>query len=484
MILIIWVFLPDEEGWQPYRPDDSSQLNSQSAIPENENAATIYNKLIAEYDANTFEFNIADQNACSWPIRKPWSRDDYPEIFQWLEGHRNIIAALDEAAQKDRCEFVISYKPFDVTMDRLPVMRKWAYLLVTAANNDLSEGRADAALEKCYSLMRISRHLNQQKSSLYIMVGMAIEGLAHGQFKNFIIEGNPSEEQLKFMEKSLNETEYNWTADLPKILEDDKRMAKEILTTFYEVNKDGKTRLSHDPYAPIRPMMKGISEDTEIKSRMSKSQAEKLQMISMEPPYWMKKIMKAGSILSWFFMPSTPQKAERIINAAYDKYYMMKTTDYDWSKKVNTFPAILTSFNFNYLINYSSKMAEKSYMGLHKIYLMKSAEKRGCRILIDLRRYKDLNGKWPENLEQIKNLESPETFTDPINNGSFVYKLTEDNFTLYSKGENGINENGQYNTKWDPNNLEIKTLEDDRLIWPERSKNKTKSAGAQNVQRE
>ena len=55
-------------------------------------------------------------------------------------------------------------------------------------------------------------------------------------------------------------------------------------------------------------------------------------------------------------------------------------------------------------------------------------------------------------------------FVDVINGGEFVYKLTGENFMLYSKGENNIDENGD---RW------IKkpdgTRADDVLFWPQRS---------------
>jgi hypothetical protein len=54
-----------------------------------------------------------------------------------------------------------------------------------------------------------------------------------------------------------------------------------------------------------------------------------------------------------------------------------------------------------------------------------------------------------------------EAFIDLINNNSFVYKLTDENFTLYSKGKNGIDEGGRwgYVRALDRN-------EDDIAIWP------------------
>ena len=81
---------------------------------------------------------------------------------------------------------------------------------------------------------------------------------------------------------------------------------------------------------------------------------------------------------------------------------------------------------------------------------------RGTRILIALKRYNIEHGKWPESLDEIQSQVPAEMLVDPLNKGPFVYKLTEDGFTLYSKGENNIDDGGVHT----PNGP------DDQPIWP------------------
>jgi hypothetical protein len=100
-----------------------------------------------------------------------------------------------------------------------------------------------------------------------------------------------------------------------------------------------------------------------------------------------------------------------------------------------------------------------------------AADKRGSRIMVALRRYKNANGRWPEGLDDVRALASEEVFIDPVNNSAFVYKLTDDGFTLYSKGKNNIDEDGEYDTVFDPNSFETKVNADDRLFWPPRTGN-------------
>lgn len=103
-------------------------------------------------------------------------------------------------------------------------------------------------------------------------------------------------------------------------------------------------------------------------------------------------------------------------------------------------------------------------------YKQHIATARGVRILVALRRYMNKHGRWPTSLDEIKSQVPAEILVDPLNKGSFVYKLTDDCFILYSKGQNNIDDDGKRD-KWN----EEKTGADDWLIWP-KSKEKNTDA--------
>jgi len=97
------------------------------------------------------------------------------------------------------------------------------------------------------------------------------------------------------------------------------------------------------------------------------------------------------------------------------------------------------------------------------------SDKRGCQVLIGLRRYRNKNGYWPGSLDEVQSLLPAEAFIDPQNGGAFVYKLTDDTFKLYSKGKNDIDEGGRreknIGTGCCAPNVVCKGY-DDQLIWP------------------
>jgi hypothetical protein len=175
--------------------------------------------------------------------------------------------------------------------------------------------------------------------------------------------------------------------------------------------------------------------------------------------------VKLEVVLRWFFLPSNPQEIAEAIDKAYQKYYAMADPNFNWQKPIQeSWPKVRC--NYSFAVETKINMSEKRYHKTHDLYLRSIACQRGTRIIIALRRYKNKNGVWPKSLDDVKPLASAEIFIDPINNDSFVYKLTEDNFTLYSKGKNNIDENGKYESP-------EKGGPDDLLIWPSRS-SKTK----------
>ena len=111
---------------------------------------------------------------------------------------------------------------------------------------------------------------------------------------------------------------------------------------------------------------------------------------------------------------------------------------------------------------------------MHELMLQKykysMAYRKGTLLMVAIKRYKDAFDNWPQNLTEIKTLATPDTFIDPLNNGEFAYKLTEDGFTLYSKGENGIDDGGECETNFNKAWRKWETIKDDWMIWPIKSK--------------
>jgi hypothetical protein len=96
----------------------------------------------------------------------------------------------------------------------------------------------------------------------------------------------------------------------------------------------------------------------------------------------------------------------------------------------------------------------------HELYRRLLSERRGLRILIELRQFKDRTGEWPESLERIASALPSAVLTDPLSGGPYVYKRSGGGFSLYSTGLNRIDQGGRH--KWDG--------PDDWPLWPPRGR--------------
>jgi hypothetical protein len=341
-------------------------------------------------------------------------------------------------------------------------MRRWAFLLVSAANNDIAEGRIKEGFQKNTALLQMGKHMCQQQATIDWLVGTAIEALGIIQLKTFVVTEDATEEYLSVIEKALTSIKCDWSSDFLKILESDKLSTKrEFARRCYEINPKDEIRLSRDPWAKWRAHWKEQLENNKVDPQTKKA-LESLVYLT----YWQRKLLKAQTILLWFYLPSSPQKLDEILDTIYQGYYEMAKPDFDWGKK----PQELSASRFKFRPNRYRTIAllvgisEYYYYRTHEIYFRRQTEIRASQLMIALRQYKNLNGRWPEKLDEIKSLAPAKIFVDPINKGSFVYKLTEENFTLYSKGKNNIDEDGRSDWPYRENGA------DDWLIWPPRGR--------------
>jgi hypothetical protein len=303
----------------------------------------------------------------------------------------------------------------------------------------------------------MAKHLCQQPDNLNILVGFSIEDLCFGGIKNFVIWRDSNESYISKMEQDVSAIRHDFISDLSTFITLEKLILKNTFGgLFYEVNSKGKARLSRDPLALIRnqakeQLAKGMwDDDTETRTYM--------QQFVRPSGFWGKRGKKIQTIVLWLFVPKTPEKLSRIVDDCFEKLYMMTKPDFDWSKEPQKVP--IESFcqfqwNFRYITELMAQSNEILYFGLHDDYLRNSAKQRGTLLIIALRRYKNTYSHWPENLEEVKPFAPAGIFVDPINNDSFIYKLTDDGFKLYSKGKNNIDEDGQH-----------KGGCDDWQIWP------------------
>lgn len=413
IVLAAWVFVPDSGGnWQPYSlAEEIAALQAQDAVPDEENAATIYNKLLEDYDPAAMKLAFLDPGLKMATISEPWPSQAYPSLAQWLQQQQGLIAELMDASQFEKCRFPISFNLVVTNrteLNRYPSLQNWAALLLRAGNNDLAEGRTDRALAKYLGALRMADHLYQQQKMVDFLIGFAIESIALRPLNRFVVQGQADQEQLRRISQCLEKLKNNWTADFRKCLDYDKLLAKNAFCALaYQRNPQGKVRLSRNPAAGIRyGLRRTIPQD-----------------------YWQKTSTKASAMLAWWFLPSTPAGAARLIDAHYKKYYQMTEPNFDWQEQY-TEPAPRFGLNCRFIVSSLTNQATRLYRPFHETYLRRLALRRGSRLLVGIRQYQIEHNAWPSDLDAIRAAVPAEALIDPVTANEFAYENQGEYFSL------------------------------------------------------
>jgi hypothetical protein len=209
-------------------------IEAKRAIPDEENAAIVYNQLLDDYDEDTFSQAFLAGKTDTLTTGGPWLSKDHPEVAQWLDEQQGTISQLLEACKKKECRLPIRIDA-QAMADRMQLfrmMRRWAFLIVRAGNNDMAEGRVDAGLEKYLCLMQMGKHMRQQPVLIDYLMGMAIEAIGLGPVARFTVEGDAAETHLKVIEAALPRTKDNWSEDSSILRETERLLSKKFYGRF------------------------------------------------------------------------------------------------------------------------------------------------------------------------------------------------------------------------------------------------------------
>ena len=436
IVLAAWVFVPDGDAdWRPYTfEEELAALQAKYAVPDEENAALIYDKLLGDMDGDPNEPEFLLQSSPS-SKDEPWLSKDHPETAEWLKGHQSTIEKLLQAAEKDKCQFpigadAVSYPKY---VKRLPQIRRCTFLLLSAGNNDVAEGRTDAGLKKYLCITQIAHHLYEQQEMMCHLAGFAIEDWALTQLNRFVIESQPNGEHLELIANSIKGPENNWGSDFIKVLEYEKLLHKNTFCSLvYQVNPQGEVRLSRDPWAGTRERWEEQLKSGKMPDPEDIAALERM----LYPTYWQRKLVKAQTISRWFYTP-TLQEFAKSMDASYERYYAMTEPDFDWTREPQELLSVLTkmnlaraSFDHKYFAKLTTDMSEQSYYGVHDAYLRNLALRRGSRLLVAIRQYQMEHNAWPADLDAIRPAVPAEALIDPVTANEFAYENQGEYFSL------------------------------------------------------
>jgi hypothetical protein len=427
--LTVWVFLPeDDNGWKPFAFEkDIQALNAKYAVPDSENAALIYNEIFAEYTAKDLDPNLTD-DAERFTFANPWTAEQYPQLAQWLKAKEPLIEKLKQAAEKEKCFFELK-SGLNIDMDSLNLFRNFTYLIVRKANNDIAVGNIDAAIEELSVSFQIAKHIYQQPLLIDYLVAISIDSMTRQSITEMLVKQQPTDEQYNKITVLLEKNKFSWDDARKRAIEyENLRFKKIFLGMLYET-KDGKGRFTRDPSRAIgRTCQTGYCYD------------------SKNPPYWLKKGIKARTIFAWFIFPSNPDSLVKRIDTIFDEYSVSRKIPKGYKFKLR----------YENTLDVMGKVNFESYEGIRHIFNKHQDGRDGSLLVLEISKFKNKNGNWPQSLKELN--------TAGIPLEKFIYKpIDETNFILYSMGDNGIDDGGKWKYCGEP---KTETSSDDLLVWP------------------
>jgi hypothetical protein len=207
-------------GW--HRGGDPAALlraiDAAHAVPEEENAARIYTKLVEDVNLPSLNSSLLPHELSETTLALPWRDAEFPQVAAWIKERQKIVDLLLEAGRKPQCWFSVS-EPLVQRGRRTPAVRQWHELLVRAAYNDLGEGRVDAGLEKMLCMLRQTRHFYSQSNPADYFIGVSMASFGLRRFRRLVVMEDVSSEWLARFEAALPPVEGPSAEQLQRVQE-------------------------------------------------------------------------------------------------------------------------------------------------------------------------------------------------------------------------------------------------------------------------
>jgi len=209
-------------------------IEATRAIPDSENAAPLYYKILDEYPLTLPEFFPPLQITGSPP------HDALSQMAEFT-AYLAYVPMLQHAAKIKECRLSLSLDPKIIIRRRAvrEEMEKWVRLLSELAKRDEALGRFDAAFDKYTCMSQMANHCYQQRTREGMFVAASPEGGALGGFNRLIANGNASETQLTTIDEVTSQIQADWQQAWPQI-----QQVEELYALYWKRQLTLRRRLS------------------------------------------------------------------------------------------------------------------------------------------------------------------------------------------------------------------------------------------------
>lgn len=429
-IMLIW---PESNNtWSPYQFDDElASIEAKRAIPDQDNAAIRYKSLFAAIDINDCPGSLLqkDGHIRNEFSEQPWKGSDYPEVSQWLDSHAETLDELLSISNMEKCRWAIEADIFDEYTVPYKPFRYCTQLIIIAGNRDLGEGRYKNAQEKSLCLLGMARQMYQQANKVAFMIGFDPERQAIRILKYILVNNHLPQEDIDRITNNLPTAENNWQKEITKLLKLEKIRFVNIMSAQYEINEKGRVRFSTESGTLF--LDKYMWEHPKRTDRLRR--LYRLINMPLDPNgLWDMAEVETAKFLHFLEQDSMPDTYTLLDGVPFE----LAGNSARWTTRAIYFDKLL-------------------YPILKKGYMSNIQLRRGTWLILGLRKYQDVHGTWPDELDMVSEYVPPEALIDITNGSKFVYIRDGEDFVFYSKGPNNNDEGGSYSG-----------TADDLPIWP------------------
>jgi len=418
--------------------------------PEKENAQSYYNKAIELY----VECPSAIEQKRIYSSSTRWLADfndlEMKCLSKWLIDNQLVFDMLKQGASKSYCwstyssddtELVSSGVPQNIgklaegaywqavilqnVMKRQAPYRKLAHAMADKILYEANDGHINLALNDCIVLQKFGSHLQGKGLLIEQLVGIAIEALSHDRI--FTILGK-----------------IDFTSDVLKDFH--QKFVEHFVGRVEVINLEAEKAFWYDL------VQRGFTDDGKGGGRVLN------QGLPLVVGDWKKSIWE---FVSWNF----PDRKE--VTRTIDKYFL-KT-----GVLLEKTPRQLCDY-YNH-VEELSEMAKECYMlkilgpthnKIGEITWRLKTSRAALLTVIEVLRYRKDKGQYPTNLKDLVTAGYLRKLpADPYSSESLSYKKTDDNFLLYSFGENLKDDGGEI-VRDDKGKIKMFANEGDWVFWP------------------
>lgn len=452
-----------------------NQINRPENLKQEDNAWPYYEKAFELFKDiaygndfhiiyEEFQKDFSDFNDIEKGIITGWLEQNQPAWQEFLKASLKPYCYSEYAVQE-----IDSNEPFINFIELLDVptmkigyksegLRDFYLLGRWRIKIEAETGKSEQAIEDCFTLLNIAHQWNQGRYLIDDLVGLHCNSIGNEGLLEVISKSELSLSRLEEIQRRLTEVyeSHHHKFDF----EGEKLMFLDIIQHVFTKGGLGGGHIIPKYISPLVQYSSIIITMSQLDNKPSLKERSLYLVMSLLHARRNKTIAKYNEIFDQL------QKIQEMTLSERKQYGHVLDT-----KRLEI---------LNYIIHFDSTVQQSRYFivniftpGMERMtefVPQKKAEYEAAITILALKRYFLENGEYPEALEVLQNKGYISKLPmDPYSDKSLIYKKAGNNFTLYSIGENFIDnggeqaltDNGQI-IKW--GRAEIKT--GDAVFWP------------------